>query len=340
LRPRLGGAASRGELLDRIREAHRELPPHRLLLGEGWDESAWSDPAFPTRRDLDAIDAARPMVVRRICGHLSVANSAALRHFPPGPDVERETGILLEEASMGIARIFPPTDAELDEALEAAGRSYGSMGVTQVHDMSLPGHLRAFERADSRGSLTLSIAAILPASHLDELLSSGLGAGWHRGTVRLRGIKFFSDGSLGARTAALLEGYSDRPAESGALLLGFEALAGDIARAEEGGVPLCLHAIGDRAVTMVVAAFEKGLSGRESRLGHRIEHLEMVDPEALASMARLGVEASMQPNFIGNWGLAGGPRPGFAWSWDRTACRPACCPGWRMPWGRRRRRNG
>jgi len=82
---------------------------------------------------------------------MSVANSAALPHFPRGDDVDPESGFLLEEASMGIARIFPPTEGELDEALEAAQRSYLSMGVTQVHDMTLPGHLRALDRADARG---------------------------------------------------------------------------------------------------------------------------------------------------------------------------------------------
>jgi len=306
LRPGLGGAANRAEVLDRIREAHRNLPPGRLLLGEGWDESGWPDPGFPTRQELDAIDAGRPMVIRRICGHMAVANSAALVHFPAGPDVDPTSGFLLEEASMGIARIFPPNADELDQALEAAERSYLSMGVTQVHDMCLPDHLRSFERAGTDGRLRLSIAAILPRQELDFLVDSGLGAGWHKGSVRLRGVKFFSDGSLGARTAALNSAYADRPGEAGALLLDSDALARDIARADGAGIPLAIHAIGDRAVAMVIAAFERGLSGRSSRVGHRIEHLEMVNAAELERVARLGLEASMQPNFVGNWGLPGG----------------------------------
>jgi predicted amidohydrolase YtcJ len=172
--------------------------------------------------------------------------------------------------------------------------------------MTLPEHLRAFRRLADRGNQRLSISAILPRQELDVLVNSGLGAGWRRGKVRLRGIKFFSDGSLGARTAALSSGYADQAGEFGATLLEPRALAADITRAESAGVPLAIHAIGDRAVALVIEAFETGLSGRRSVLGHRIEHLEMVDEAGLETMARLGIEASMQPNFIGNWGLAGG----------------------------------
>jgi predicted amidohydrolase YtcJ len=306
LRPELGEATGRDEVLSRVREAHGRLAPGRPLIGEGWDESGWADRAFPTRDDLDAIDRTRPIVLRRICGHMSVANSAALALIPPSPEVDPSSGILVEEASMGIARVFPPGDAEFDEALAAAERSYFSMGVTMVHDMTLPAHLRAFARAEALGTMRLAVAAILTREHLDLLCDSGLGAGWRRGRVRVRGVKFFSDGSLGARTAALRSDYADRPGETGMLLLEEDALTRDIARAEGAGVPLCIHAIGDRAVDMVLGAFEAGLGGRPSRLGHRIEHLEMVDAAGLDLMARLGIEASMQPNFVGNWGLAGG----------------------------------
>lgn len=306
LRPELGEASSRGEVLDRVRAAHGRLPAGRPLIGEGWDESGWLDRAFPTRDELDAIDRLRPIVLRRICGHMAVANSAALGLIPASAEVDAVSGALVEGAAMGIARVFPPSAAEFDEALAAAQRSYFSMGVTMVHDMSLPGHLRAFARAEAAGTMRLSVAAILTREHLDVLCDSGLGAGWRRGRARVRGVKFFSDGSLGARTAALRAPYADRDGETGMMLLEEDALARDISRAEAAGVPLGIHAIGDRAVDVVLAAFEAGLKGRPSGLGHRIEHLEMVDAAGLSVMARLGIEASMQPNFVGNWGLAGG----------------------------------
>lgn len=305
LRPQLQVARSRAEAIEIVREADRTLPPGRVLIAEGWDESLWGDARFPTRADIDRLGSDRPIVLRRICGHMAVASGAALACLPSGPDVDPETGLLLEEAAMGLARVFPPTDEELDEALAAAQASYLAMGVTAVHDMTLPAHLRALRRLEAAGSLHLSIAAMLTRPHLDILSEAGLGGGWSRGKLTIHGVKFFADGSIGARTAALHADYSDAPGERGQRLLDRPALTGIVRRAVAGGVRLAIHAIGDQAVDDVVAAFDEGGAGR-APIGHRIEHLEMVGPPTLESMRRLGLVASMQPNFVWNWGRADG----------------------------------
>src|SRR6185436_20500757 len=98
-------------------------------------------------------------------------------------------------------------------------RSYHSLGVTAVHDMTTPDQLRILSRADARGDVKLTINSILTRPHLEVLARSGIGAGWKRGRVTIWGVKFFSDGSLGARTAALSEPYTDAPGEKGLLLL-------------------------------------------------------------------------------------------------------------------------
>jgi hypothetical protein len=306
LRPRLGEARSAAGALEIMARHHRSTPGDRPLIGEGWDESGWSRPVFPGRDALDAIDRNRPLVMRRICGHMAVANSAALARIPPGPQVDVGSGLLVEDAAMGLARVFPPSPEELDEALEAAQRSYLAMGITAVHDMSTADHLKAYARAEARGTLRLHVASILTRPHLDILAGAGLGAGWRRGHLRLLGVKFFADGSLGARTAALREPYSDAPQTRGLLLLGAEELARAVRTAEEAGIPLAVHAIGDRAVDIVLDAFEAGLPADGGRAGHRVEHLEMIDPAGIARMKRLGLCASVQPNFIGQWGHPGG----------------------------------
>jgi predicted amidohydrolase YtcJ len=305
-RPNLSGAASRQEALDRLADALARRPGAEAVVAEGWDESGWPDRRFPTRVELDALAADRPLVARRVCGHMAVANGAALRILPEGPDVDRETGLLLEAAAMSLARVFPPGDEELDAALDAAIASYHRLGVTQVHDMSLPRHLAAFRRAGPKDRLGLRVAALLTRPHLDLLADAGLGAGWERGRVRLLGVKFFADGSLGARTAALEAPYADAPGELGELLLDRTELAERVRIAEQAGIPIAIHAIGDRAVDTVLGAFEDALPSGGSRLGHRIEHLEMVDDAGLDRMARLGLVASLQPNFVGNWGGPGG----------------------------------
>lgn len=305
-RPNLSGAASRGEALDRLAD---HLAAHRgdgAVVAEGWDESGWPDRRFPSRGELDALAPGRPVVARRVCGHMAVANSAALERLPAGPDVDAESGLLVEAAAMALARVFPPTDDELDAALAAALDSYRALGVTQVHDMSLPRHLAAFRRLEAAGRLSLAIGVLLTRPHLDLLAEAGLGAGWRRGAMRLLGVKLFADGSLGARTAALREPYADAPDARGDLLVSRDELAAAARTAERAGIPLAVHAIGDRAIDTVIEAFAGALAGGRSALGHRIEHLEMVDPAGIERMARLGLVASLQPNFIGNWGRAGG----------------------------------
>lgn len=306
VRPRLGGARSAAEALEIMAGHHRSAPAGRPLIGEGWDESGWTRPVFPTRDDLDAIDRSRPLVMRRICGHVAVANSAALARVEPGSQVDAVSGLLLEDAAMGLAGVFPPSPGEFDEALEAAQESYLAMGVTGVHDLSTADHLRAFARAGSRGTLRMQVASILTRPHLELLAESGLGAGWRRGPLRLLGVKFFADGSLGGRTAALREPYADAPQSRGLLLLSLEDLAGAVRRAEAAGIPLAVHAIGDRAIDLVLEAFESALPPGGGLPGHRIEHLEMIDAGGIARMKRLGLCASVQPNFVTQWGLPGG----------------------------------
>jgi predicted amidohydrolase YtcJ len=119
-------------------------------------------------------------------------------------------------------------------------------------------------------------------------------------------VKLFSDGSLGARTAALNSPYADLPDATGLLLIERATLEELIRTAEAHAVPLAIHAIGDRAVGTVIAAFDRALDGRAGALNHRIEHLEMVSDRELEAMCRLGLTASMQPNFVGRWGLPGG----------------------------------
>jgi predicted amidohydrolase YtcJ len=306
VRPDLSATRSLDEALDLTMARHRALPPGDALIAEGWDESRWSSGSFPSRADLDHAFPDRAVVLRRVCGHMAVANTKALERIPAGPEVDEATGLLVEEASMGLARVFPPTDSELDRALVAGQASYHAMGVTAVHDMTTPDHLRAYRRASRRGALALDITAILTRPHLDVLSLSGLGAGWRRGPVRIWGVKFFSDGSLGARTAALEDPYADDSKKRGLLLLEREEIEAAVRQAEEAGIPLAIHAIGDRAIETVLSGFEAALPAFGSSLGHRIEHLEMPAPRTLERMKLLGLVASMQPNFVALWGHPGG----------------------------------
>jgi hypothetical protein len=183
------------------------------------------------------------------------------------------------------------------------------LGVTSVHDIIDMDKLRAYERAEKEGILTVRAALYLEKGAFSRVQYL---ASHRRSDVRLLGMKLYADGSLGARTAAVRAPYADSPSEHGELLMSDKKLTSLIRNAEKRRFQLLIHAIGDRAVSQVISAFSSVLSGKRktgashaSRLRHRIEHLEMVLKPELYQMRRLGLFASMQPNFVGEWGAPG-----------------------------------
>ena len=142
----------------------------------------------------------------------------------------------------------------------------------------------------------------LPGSELERLLEMGLRSGAGDAWLRLGHLKFFADGALGPRTAAMVEPYEGEPGNRGMLVTEREALIERGRVATLGGWPLAVHAIGDRAVHEVMEAFavlrtleaERGIPPEARR--HRIEHLQLVSQEDLPRLAEMGIVASMQPS--------------------------------------------
>jgi hypothetical protein len=132
---------------------------------------------------------------------------------------------------------------------------------------------------------------------------SGFDGEW----LRLGALKAYSDGSLGARTAALHEPYADALTERGQLMYSGGKLEKVVGRAVRSGFQLAIHAIGDRAIDAVIDAYEAALGEEsENNRRHRIEHFELPSEEALERCRRLGIVPVMQPNFVVNWSQPGG----------------------------------
>jgi predicted amidohydrolase YtcJ len=191
--------------------------------------------------------------------------------------------------------------AGLEHSLGLAKR----LGVTSVHDIIGLDKLAAYETARRQGRLTVRATLHFEERDFLELLKNGARPGQGGPLLRIGGMKLYADGSFGARTAALTRPYADARGERGQLLHGDARLRDAVLNAEHGGFQLLIHAIGDRAARQVVSAFEKVLTG-PTRLRHRIEHLELAGKAEIVKMRRLGLFASMQPNFVGEWGLPGG----------------------------------
>jgi predicted amidohydrolase YtcJ len=327
-RPDLRGAKTKRDALSRVSAWLRANPGSTAVVGEGWDESDWPGRAQPTREELDRIGGARPLVLRRIDGHVAVASTTAAqaveRHFRKPGAVDAATGILLEEASLYLNEVFPAPDAELDAAVVASCRLAHSLGVTALGDYSQAPFRAALVRAARRGTLSVHVASSIYVQQFADAVAAGFRTGrvlpgdagpspWFRDG----GLKVFLDGSLGAHTAALREPYAGpvgHPHPKGKLNWTDAEVARLFADAHENGVQIHAHAIGDAAIEQGLDAFSD-LAAREDLEGagwgsnaarHRFEHFEIVGDDQLRRTAELGVVASSQPNFVGAWSAKGG----------------------------------
>ncbi|GAB6862160.1 amidohydrolase [Haloplanus litoreus] len=307
----LSTAESRDEALDALRDRAAVVDAGDPVLGFGYDESAWGENAYLTRTDLDAVDAAGPVVAVREDLHVASLSSAALARFGddlPASGVRREggepTGVVVEAAAEVVLDALAPDRAGTETLLRAAQEYANARGVTTVHDMVQRSHApRVYRDLDAADELTLRVRLNYWADHLDALVETGLRTNHGDGLVRVGAIKTFTDGSLGGRTAKLSEPYADAPDERGEWSVTPAAFRKLLDGAEAAGFQVAAHAIGDEAVDEVVDAFADRSATADTR--HRIEHAELASDDAIDRVADCGVVASVQPNFH-RWAGEGG----------------------------------
>jgi len=307
----LSSARSIAEIQTMLAKASSGKLKDRWIVGRGWDQEKLREHRYPERSEIDIV--ANPVFFRRICGHVAVANSAALTKAgvnentpdPFGGEIERDStgkpnGILKERALEIVSRSVPRDEKEAREALLVASQKLLEQGVTSLHCIiEDEQEFKALKELKHQGKIEQTIYAILPISMLEQVGSMEDEVGVWTNGFRIGGIKLFLDGSLGARTAALGNPYDDAPGSSGMLTISKEQLLSVIDRTRDTGLQLCLHAIGDRAVTMGVETLSETLGPVECRKSrHRIEHASLVPPGLMRDIAELGLVASVQPRFI------------------------------------------
>jgi len=302
------------EMQQKLQEYAEKNPEKSWILGGRWDQEKFAEKRFPTRWDLDEASADKPVFLTRVCGHLAVVNSKALQLA----DITEETtvgggeidldkvtgepnGIVRENALEIIRKVTPkPSLKELEKVCLLVCRRAVEAGLTGVHwIVDSADEIRIIQKLCSEGKLPLRVYLGIPVDLLDGLVSLGLSTGFGNDMVKIGFIKIFADGSLGARTAALKEPYSDKPETSGMILYTQKKLNRLVLKAHKAGLQLGVHAIGDHAVEMVLKAFLKALKGfpRENHR-HRIEHCSVLSPKLIRRMKRLGLIASIQPHFV------------------------------------------
>ncbi len=317
------GVKTLDEFRERLRAKCEAAEPGEWVVGEGWDETLWPVKILPTRWDLDEVSGKHPVYLVRVDGHLGVANTLALQlasvtvasRDPEGGKIDRDesgtpTGIVREKAERAVLAAIPkPTHEKRRQAIELALADLASHGITSAQDYSQWEDFQIYEDLEHEGKLTARISEWLtfddsieelnrkrdshPAS--DNMLHTGM-------------LKGFMDGSVGSRTAALLEPYSDDPNNSGLPQYEVAKLNAMTKERVLAGYKIGFHAIGDKGVQMALDAFaeaEKAAKeakvkavdgGSDYRL--RIEHAQITTPQQILRFKELKVIASMQPSHL------------------------------------------
>jgi predicted amidohydrolase YtcJ len=298
----LTGSRSLEAALERIRKWAAPLPKDGWVVGAGWYNDAWPDASFPSRQQLDEAAGKRPVFLRRKDGHSAWVSTAALKlagidattEDPPGGVIDRdkngEPSGILRETAMQLAgdRLPRPTEADLDRAMERAMAALVRLGLTSVHSMDSARGFGSLQRLHARGRLPVRVTYNLPLADLHHAERMGVRTGWGDAWLRFWGVKAFLDGSLGSRTAEMIDG-------SGTARLSQADLVDMVGRCARAELNVCLHAIGDGAVRRALDALET--NRKAWRFWRpRIEHAQCVDPKDMRRFARIGVIASMQPN--------------------------------------------
>jgi len=305
----LRDAASREEFTSRIAAFADSVEPGEWILGGTWDHENWGG-ELPRRDWIDDVTPDNPVWVYRLDGHMALANSLALKAGgvdADTPDVAggeirryedgRPAGVLKDNAMAPVTAAVPrASDALLDRQVMAAMKYVAGNGVTTVHDMADWNSLAAYRRAHSRSELITRIYSVVPLSDWerlrDELAANGGGDTW----LRIGALKGFMDGSLGSHTAAFLEPFTDAPDERGFLVNELDDMRRWITGADDAGLQVNVHAIGDSAIRDLLDMYLDAVAANGARdRRFRIEHAQHIHPDDIERFAIQDIIASMQP---------------------------------------------
>jgi predicted amidohydrolase YtcJ len=335
----LTDAASPQEFAKRIAAQSKKTPKGEWILGGRWDETKWPKPELPTKELVDAATSDTPIFVERYDGHETLANSAAMKLAGvdaktadvPGGVIVRDargnpTGILKDAAQELIHKAIPPMSrAQRIRVARRAVEHAASLGVTSVQHMNPDfADVAAYSELAEKGELTTRIYAVPMETDWRDQAKVGIRHAWGSSYLRLGAVKGYADGSLGSRTAYMFEPFADDPGNSG--LLSDEmhppsAMRERLMGADAAGLQVRVHAIGDRAISMMLDIFgdiEKEHGYHDQRFA--IEHAQHMAQKDFERFAKLHVIASMQPYHAiddGRWAekRLGHDRARYSYAW-------------------------
>ena len=307
----LASAGSEEEIAAMVGAAAARRQAGEWIAGRGWDQTRWPGQRFPSRQSIDRAAPGHPVALVRVDGHATWASSAALaranitRHTgdPPGGRIPRDdqgepTGLLIDTAQDLVRPLVPPPSEErFDEAVRAVIAECLAKGLTGVHEPGLDlAAVASYARLIGRGHFPFRVFAALSGKkawgeYRERAAIETVGDG----RLTVGAIKLWLDGALGSRGAALHAPYCDDPGNTGLVLVPPEEVERLTREASSRGFHVWVHAIGDRANSLVLDVFEKVRAAGGPRPRLRVEHAQILAPSDIPRFARLGVVPSMQP---------------------------------------------
>ncbi len=310
----LNDAASVQEFTRRIGEQVKKTAKGEWILGGDWDETKWTPAQLPTKELIDASTPDVPVFISRYDGHMSLANSVALRLAgvtattpdPPGGVIVRDpqgnpTGALKDAAMDYVYKVIP--ERTHDQRLRGAKRALAhaaSLGVTSVQHMN-PDYadIAVYAELLEKGELTSRVYAAPLITQVDDSTKIGIRRAFGGPYLRIGALKGYADGSLGSRTAYFFAGFDDQPNNHGILsdeMHPLSLMRDRMMKADAAGLQLCTHAIGDQGISLILDFYEEitKVHGEADRR-FRIEHAQHMAAKDFDRFAKLHVIASMQP---------------------------------------------
>jgi predicted amidohydrolase YtcJ len=351
----LKDAKDEAEFGRRLRDFDRKLPRDRWMLGGEWDHDRTFDGRLPSADLLDRYVSDRPVFLQRYDGHMAVVNSRVLQLAgitaqtpdPPGgviyrkPGGKEPTGVLRDNAMGLVSRLVPPSsDEEIAEAVRAALAEARQNGVTSVQDMDGSDGatrrklFRLYQRLARTGQLTLRIDLRWPLADWNSLSQLGAEANFGDDWVKIGGVKGFVDGSLGSSTGKMYEPYLHEPGNTGVYVTPLSRLRELILGADQAGLSVAVHAIGDQANAELLDIFAdvaRRNGPRDRRF--RVEHVQHLRPRDYPRFRELGVIPSVQPYHAIDDGRWAEGRIGAERCASSYACRSLLDAGARMAFG-------
>lgn len=316
------------EMINLMKEKVKNVKKGDWVKGVNFDQSKWKENRFPTLQEMDSISKDNPVIIKRCCLHAVVANSRALEIAEIGKNYQAGSGGIVELDKNGMpngilreqsTKVFddilpdPLKDIEVQKKImQDVLNDMSSKGITTIHTYAAKiwqynENINIYKNFEKEGKLPLRVTVCIDELFEPEILTEEKLNNPNR-KVQLGAYKIFSDGSMGSRSAALKSPYSDDPENSGFMLFTQEELNNKILTGYEHGLQPAIHAIGDRALDMTLAAIEytlkitkeKGMTDEEQkkRLPFRIIHVQMIDDNLLERMKKLPLVLDIQPIFL------------------------------------------